>query len=100
MTEVQVQVLAAVRFFDFRGLADGPILRKSIVDMAPRNLVLVRGSAAERADLSRSCERALCDLQCCVSAPNVGQPVHVSLPSSCMFFLSDQLIERIRLLRM
>lgn len=99
-TEMQVQVLAAVRFFDFCGLADGPILCKSILDMAPRHLVLVRGSSAERAELSRGCEEALSDLRCSVSVPDVGTPVHVPLPPSCTLLVSDELVEQMRLHRM
>ena len=41
---VRVRVRAAVRFFDYGGRADGPIIKKALEDAAPQNIVLVSES--------------------------------------------------------
>ncbi|KAG1678052.1 hypothetical protein FOA52_000848 [Chlamydomonas sp. UWO 241] len=99
-SRVALRVAAALRFFDFSGRADGPILRKSLADAAPRALVLVRGSDTERSDLSRHCESALSDLRCAVSCPRPGQAVRVLLLPVHTVFLSDALNRSVGLQRM
>lgn len=88
------------RYFDFSGRADGPILRKSLQDIAPRNLLLVQGTSAERADLAAHCRAALADLRTQVLQPGRREPVQLSLPRCITLFLSDQLNMNIGLQRM
>jgi cleavage and polyadenylation specificity factor subunit 2 len=50
--DLHVTVRAALRCFDFEGLADGKALGQVLADMAPRHVVFLQGSPTARQELS------------------------------------------------
>lgn len=50
-----------IRFFDYGAQADSAILHKALEDVAPRHLVLPRGTAAEREEIARLARHTLRD---------------------------------------
>lgn len=57
------------RYFNYNGRADARIVRKVLSDIAPRALVVTRGSDAARADLCAQTARELAGLATRVVSP-------------------------------
>ena len=108
------------RFFDYGAQADRAILHKALEDVAPRHLLLPRGTAVEREELARHARVTLRDFGTQVALPDASasasaasasaasasaassaaHTVVVPLPPSFTLFLSDELNATLGLGRM
>ena len=109
------------RFFDYGAQADRAILHKALEDVAPRHLLLPRGTAVEREELARHARITLRDFgtqvalpdpagggevgpsaaaSCSSSSSSSAHTVVVPLPPSFTLFLSDELNATLGLGRM
>ena len=105
------------RFFDYGAQADRAILQKALEDVAPRHLLLPRGTAVEREELARHARVTLRDFGTQVALPepagdgaeastsatassSAAHTVVVPLPPSFTLFLSDELNATLGLGRM
>eukprot|EP00798_Chlamydomonas_sp_ICE-L_P030011 gene30011-18086_t len=99
----QASVVPGARYFDFDARADGRITKKVLQDIAPRQLVLVQGSAETKLELETHCKRELADFQTKVIAMQDGArpPPALLQPelSSCLC-LSDALNARAHMKQM
>lgn len=65
----QITLAAKAMFFDFEGRADGRSMRTIVSQIAPRQLVLVHGSAEATANMARNCQSSLAKYRSHVYTP-------------------------------
>ncbi|KAL6765646.1 beta-lactamase-like protein [Haematococcus lacustris] len=89
--KVEVEVCAAVRFFNYEGRADARIVRKVLCDVAPRSLLLLRGTPLARAELLLHLGKELTSLGCKLLVPECCEEADASVPPSASLVVSDAL---------
>ncbi|GLC39319.1 hypothetical protein PLESTB_000897800 [Pleodorina starrii] len=82
VSEVEVEVRAALRFFDFEGRADGKSAADYLARVAPRRLALVHGSTAARGALAGALRGSLAYYGTQVFTPELGEAVEARLAPS------------------
>ncbi|PNG99207.1 Cleavage and polyadenylation specificity factor subunit 2, partial [Tetrabaena socialis] len=91
--EVELELRAALRFYDFEGRSDGRAMREYLGRVAPRRLALVHGSAAARAELAGALRHDLAEYGTEVFTPGTGEAVEARLASSQMAALGPGLAD-------
>lgn len=94
--EVQLEVRAALRFYDFEGRSDGRAMRDYLARVAPRRLALVRGGEAARAELAGALRHDLADHGTAVYTPGPGEAVVAHLAPSQLAALDPRLALTVR----
>eukprot|EP00877_Chromochloris_zofingiensis_P014690 jgi/Chrzof1/9475/Cz04g04140.t1 len=93
----QITLAAKAMFFDFEGRADGRSMRTIVSQIAPRQLVLVHGSAEATANMARNCQSSLAKYRSHVYTPVAGEVVPLSLTSMYKVALSDDVLAAVQL---
>mmetsp|Transcript_16371 Transcript_16371/g.35393 ORF Transcript_16371/g.35393 Transcript_16371/m.35393 type:complete len:242 (+) Transcript_16371:2-727(+) len=96
-SDVQVTVQAAIRYFDYEGRGDSGVMKQVLQELAPRQVVLLRGSREECAELRGHCERELSDFKTRVLVPGPQEEADLSLPPCHTLQLSDDLLGRLHM---
>ncbi|GIL47423.1 hypothetical protein Vafri_4241 [Volvox africanus] len=93
LSEIDLEVHAAIRYFDFEGRSDGKSAVEYLARVAPRRFAIVHGSTAARAAMAAALRRELTYYGTQVFTPELGESLEARLGASQVAALAPTLAE-------